>query len=35
MVDKVLRYVREHHMIEAGDCIVAGISRVRTPSAFC
>lgn len=26
MVDKVLRYVREHHMIEAGDCIVAGIS---------
>lgn len=26
MVDKVLRYVREHHMIEPGDCIVAGVS---------
>lgn len=26
MVDKVLRYVREHHMIESGDCIVAGVS---------
>ena len=26
MVDRVLRYVREHHMIEEGDCIVAGVS---------
>ena len=26
MVDKVLQYVKEHHMIEAGDCIVAGVS---------
>ena len=26
MVDKVLQYVREHHMVEAGDCIVAGVS---------
>ena len=26
MVDKVLRYVKEHHMIEPGDCIVAGVS---------
>lgn len=26
MVDRVLQYVREHHMIEDGDCIVAGVS---------
>ncbi len=26
MVDRVLRYVREHHMIEEGDCVVAGVS---------
>ncbi len=26
MVDKVLQYVKEHHMIETGDCIVAGVS---------
>ena len=26
MIDKVLQYVEEHHMIEKGDCIVAGVS---------
>jgi len=26
MVDRVLRFIREHHMIEEGDCVVAGIS---------
>ena len=26
MVDRVQQYVREHHMIEEGDCIVAGVS---------
>lgn len=26
MVDKVLQYVRKHRMMEAGDCIVAGVS---------
>ena len=26
MVDRVLRYIREHHMIEEGDCVVAGVS---------
>ncbi len=26
MVDRVLQYVREHHMIREGDCIVAGVS---------
>ncbi|MDE6619621.1 MAG: tRNA lysidine(34) synthetase TilS [Lachnospiraceae bacterium] len=26
MVGKVLQYIREHHMIEEGDCIVAGVS---------
>lgn len=26
MVDRVLRYIRENHMIEAGDCVVAGVS---------
>ncbi|MDE5699229.1 MAG: tRNA lysidine(34) synthetase TilS [Lachnospiraceae bacterium] len=26
MVDRVLQYIREHHMIEDGDCIVAGVS---------
>jgi len=26
MVDKVLQYIREYHMIEAGDCVVAGVS---------
>ncbi|MDE7274606.1 MAG: tRNA lysidine(34) synthetase TilS [Lachnospiraceae bacterium] len=26
MVSKVAQYIREHHMIEEGDCIVAGVS---------
>ncbi len=26
MIDKVLQYVRQHQMIEEGDCIVAGVS---------
>ena len=26
MIDKVLKYVKEQHMLEAGDCVVAGVS---------
>ena len=26
MIEKVLKYVKEQHMLEAGDCVVTGVS---------
>lgn len=26
MINRILSYIREHHMIDAGDCVVAGVS---------
>ena len=26
MINRVIRYIREYHMIDEGDCVVAGVS---------
>ena len=26
MINRVVRYIKEYHMIDEGDCVVAGVS---------